>query len=163
MVERSQQPEREEVLARLASAPGRLAEAARAVEAAEALTGIPPGEWTPREATGHLHRLDREVYSARLDALEGDVPPTWSWYEPQPEDDAPYMASTETALAEFTAGRAALLARLRGLDEPGWAKWGVHQTFGRLDVVGLLRVLADHDDEHIAALLARVRPGPAKA
>ena len=81
-------------------------------------------------------------------------PPRWTWDEPQPIE-APWMATTETALAEFALRRGALLARLAGLDETTWAKHGVHETFGPLDVTGLLGVIADHDDEHIAGILER--------
>jgi hypothetical protein len=40
-------------------------------------------------------------------------------------------------------------------DDAGWARTGVHATYGRLDVAALLRLAADHDDEHLAALEAR--------
>jgi hypothetical protein len=41
---------------------------------------------------------------------------------------------------------------LTALDEAGWARSGTHATYGALDVAGLLRVAADHDDDHIAVL-----------
>jgi DinB superfamily len=149
---------RQDAIDRLASAPARLAAAAHALEAAEAVAGPPTGEWTARQSLGHLCRVEIEVFSSRLSSLEGNVPPSWVWHEPGTAD-ASWMATTETALAEFAARRAATVARLRTLDEAGWAKWGNHATFGRLDVVGYLGVMADHDDEHIAGMHARAGTG----
>ena len=54
------------------------------------------------------------------------------------------------------ARRAGTLGRVAAFDEPGWNRTGMHATFGRLDVVGLLGVIADHDDEHHADLEARL-------
>lgn len=44
---------------------------------------------------------------------------------------------------------------LEALDDDGWSRRGTHQTYGELDVAGLLRVALDHDDHHLAALLPR--------
>ncbi len=145
---------RQEAIDRLASAPARLAAAAGALEAAEAVSGTPAGEWTARQGIGHLCRVEIEVFASRLSSLEGDVPPSWVWQEPGTAD-ASWMATTETAVAEFAARRAATVARLRTLGDADWAKWGDHATFGRRDVVGYLGVMADHDDEHITGMHAR--------
>jgi len=145
---------RSALLDRLASAPARLAAAANALDAAEEGVGPPAGEWTARQSLGHLCRVETEVFGARLDALEGDRPPTWVWHEPDTAEAA-FMATTDLVLAEFANRRSATLARVSQLDEAGWAKWGIHATFGRLDVAGLLSVLADHDDDHATGMLAR--------
>jgi hypothetical protein len=149
---------RQDVLDRLASAPARVAAAARALDAAEAVSGPPAGEWTARQSVGHMCRVETEVFGARLTALEAAEPPSWVWHEPDTAE-APFMAATDLALAEFATRRGATLARLAALDEAGWAKWGTHATYGRLDVAGLMTVAADHDDQHIAGLLARTSAG----
>ena len=149
---------RQNRLDRLASAPDRLSAAVKALEAAEAVSGTPAGEWTARQGLGHLCRVEIEVFASRLSSLEGDTPPSWVWHEPGTAD-ASWMATTETALAEFAARRAATVARLRTLDDAGWAKVGNHATFGQLDVAGYLGVMADHDDEHIAGMQARAGTG----
>lgn len=145
-------PEREEILARLTMFPGRLAEMARRVAAADDAVGGPPqGEWSARENVAHLVAVERAVWHARLDGLStlpsGEAA-AWSWVEPGPADE-PDVATLESALALFARERASTLARLDALDEAGWARTGVHATYGRLDVVGLLALAADHDDEHI--------------
>jgi hypothetical protein len=143
------------VVARLGSFPARLGVAARAVAAREAASGPPAGEWTARDVVAHLVSVERVVWQARLDTLgPGRDEPQWSWLEPGPVSE-PAAASLEGALALFGAERAATLARITVLDEAGWARAGIHATYGRLDVAGLLRVATDHDDDHLAALEAR--------
>jgi hypothetical protein len=145
-------PEREAVLSRLTLFPGRLARVAREVAAADdAADGPPPGEWTARENVAHLVAVERAVWHARLDALAA-LPPgeeaSWTWIEPGPVDE-PDAATLESALALFARERASTMARLDALDEAAWARTGIHSAYGRLDLIGLLGVAADHDDEHI--------------
>ena len=143
------------VVAQLGALPVRLATLARAVAELEAASGPPDGEWTPRVVVAHLVAVEGVVWQARLDTLGPDRPePAWTWTEPGPIED-PSAATLDGALALFEAGRALTLSRLEALDDDGWAKTWVHATFGRLDVAGLMRVAADHDDEHLAALEAR--------
>jgi hypothetical protein len=146
------------LLARLGAFPARLAEVARAVEAAEAVAGRPPGEWSAREVVAHLVAVEGVVWQARLDSLAAAGPdatlPAWSWVEPGPVDD-PSVATLDGALGLFAAGRALTLERLASLDEEGWSRTGIHATYGPLDLAGLLRIAADHDDEHLDALEAR--------
>jgi hypothetical protein len=93
------------------------------------------------------------VWRPRLDSLFGasSEPPRWSWVEPGlwsgPGDD-----SIDGALAAYRANRAATIVRLDGLGDEGWQRYGIHATLGRLDVSALLRVLADHDAEHLDQL-----------
>jgi len=41
---------------------------------------------------------------------------------------------------------------LDALGPAGWARTGTHDTFGVLDVAGLMEKALDHDDEHLASL-----------
>jgi len=143
------------VVARLGAFPARLVTVARAVAEAEAVSGSPDGEWTPRDVVAHLVTVEGVVWQARLDTLRpGPAEPAWTWTEPGPIAD-PSAATLDGALALFEAGRGLTLLRLAALDGAGWARAGTHATFGRLDVAGLMRVAADHDEEHLAALEAR--------
>lgn len=117
---------------------------------------MPVAGWTAREVAGHLYLVEGVVFQARLDELAAGGSPRWGWTEP----GTPAAADNPTlddALDRFAAGRAETLARVGALDEPGWRRSGTHATFGRLDVVGLLEVIADHDDEHHDELAARAR------
>jgi hypothetical protein len=149
--------ERDHAIVRLTMFPGRLAEVARAVAAADDAAGGPPsGEWTARQNVAHLVAVERAVWHARLDGLAALPPgeePAWSRVEPSPVEE-PDTATLESALALFARERTATMARLDTLDEAGWARTGVHASYGRLDVAGLLGVAAGHDDEHITTMTA---------
>ena len=147
--------ERAELLRRLASAPDRIALAARGRAASDdAAGGPPPGEWTVREAVAHLVSVEIVVWQARLDSLDAGGTPAWTWTEPGPASD-PEAATLEGALGLFAVLRAGTVARVADLDEAGWARAGIHATYGRLDVAGLLGVVVDHDEEHLAGLEVR--------
>lgn len=141
------------LLSRLAAFPEILEQTAWTVdEADEAAGGPPAGEWTARENVAHLVAVERDVWHARLDGiavLPAGEEPAWSWTEPGPVDD-PEATELEGALDLFAEVREATLARLAALDEAGWARTGIHATYGRLDIAGLLGIAADHDDEHLA-------------
>jgi len=139
--------DRAEILERLASFPARLAEAARAAEGRP----VPAGEWTPAEVVRHLMAVEGEVWLARLASLAAGGQPRWSWTEPGPLPGLE-NASLDDVLGLFGRLRASTLDLLRMFDDQGWARTGMHDTFGRLDVAGLLRRAIDHDDEHLAGL-----------
>lgn len=147
--------ERASLLDRLAGFPGRLAATARRVASAEAVSGPPADEWTPRDVVAHLVAVEDVVWRARLDSLAGSAAePHWSWIEPGPVTD-PAAATLDGALDMFAAARSATAARVAALDDAGWARTGLHATYGRLDLAAMLRIAADHDEEHLAALEAR--------
>jgi hypothetical protein len=64
----------------------------------------------------------------------------------------PGDATFDGALEVYAERRAATLARLDALDPAGWQRTGRHDVFGVLDVAAMLRVLLDHDEEHLAQL-----------
>jgi hypothetical protein len=155
--ERSARPgdvHRARVLERLAAGPSRIAAAARRAAGQESVPR-PGAGWTAREVVGHLYLVEQVVFHARLDQLAAGESPRWAWVEPgtAAAGDAPTL---DDALDLFAARRAGTLGRVAAFDEPGWNRTGMHATFGRLDVVGLLGVIADHDDEHHADLEARL-------
>jgi hypothetical protein len=137
---------------RIAGAPERAA-------AIAARDGVPPpGEWSAREVVLHLAAVDTEVWQPRLDSLTLSDGPTWPWVEPGLWS-GPVDETLDGALAAFSERRKATVARIDALDDEGWARHGSHATFGRLDVLGLVRVLADHDEEHLGQLLRLIAYG----
>jgi hypothetical protein len=132
---------------RLAQLPAVLAAAARA-----APPGAPaPGEWTPSEIVRHLIAVELDVWQVRLRQLATEPHPHWVWAEPGPWPGAP-GANLESLLATHAIERARTLAILDDLGPDGWDRRGTHDTFGELDVAGLMTIAADHDDEHLASL-----------
>lgn len=143
-------PEQRRLRDTLAATPDRVDAVARA-------SSIPPdqapdpGEWSAREVLLHLAAVEEQVWHVRLDALASEDFPHWSWTEPDlwagPGDEA-YPG----ALAAFAARRAATVAHLDALDADGWARRGRHDTYGVLDVAGLLEIALRHDEEHVAQI-----------
>ena len=139
--------DRAALVERFASFPGRLADAAQAAEGRP----VPDGEWTPALVVRHLMAVEGEVWLARLASLAASGEPRWSRAEPGPLpgfDDA----SLDHILGLFGSLRASTVDFLEMFDDDAWARTGVHATYGRLDVAGLLRLAIDHDEEHIAGL-----------
>lgn len=133
----------------LAGTPVRIATAA--AELAD--PGVPSirGEWSAREVTLHLAAVDEVVWRPRLDALIAEDFPHWPWVEPSLWA-GPGHATIDGALAAFSRLRAATVARVDALDDDGWARRGVHATYGELDVAALLRIELNHDEEHLAQI-----------
>lgn len=134
--------DRERELVRLAASPDRLAAWARVARPAAA------GSWGPRETARHLVTVERVVWHARLDQLAAGDTPRWSLAEPGVGE--PDEQPLDVLLEVFAAERRATLGRLGALDDAGWARIGIHERYGVLDVAGLCRLAADHDDEHLA-------------
>lgn len=132
---------------RLAGFPARLEMSARAAPQ----NPPAPGEWTPTEIVRHLIAVEEQVWHVRLGQLATEEHPRWRWVEPGQWLGAP-GAGLDDVLATHAAARATTLAMLDALGETGWARTGTHDTFGVLDVAGLMTVAADHDDEHLASL-----------
>jgi hypothetical protein len=145
--EPEQVPEPPAVRDRLASFPDRLAAAARAASPDPPA----PGEWTPPEIVRHLIAVEALVWHVRLRQLETEEHPRWQWVEPGQWLGAP-GASLDGVLRAHARERATTLRIVGALGPSVWSRTGTHETFGVLDVAGLLGVAADHDDEHLASL-----------
>ena len=116
----------------------------------------PEGAWPLTVVIGHLAIVDRDVWLPRLRQVAEEHRPAWSWWEPQGTSWEAMYANRHVGVvaAEFDAGRRAIERHLRALDSAGWRRFGVHQTFGALDVTGLMRRMLDHDDEHLGPIEA---------
>ena len=135
------------LLETFASFPERLGEAARA----GAERPVAAGEWGPAEVVRHLIAVEDEVWRSRLERIAAEDRPHWPWTEPglAPGFDGMPL---ETVLAAFANVRGETVRTVRALDEAGWSRSGTHDTYGVLDVAGLLRIAVDHDADHLASL-----------
>ena len=141
---------REHVLEEVAGFPARLE--AAAIPASHS-PSPDDDEWGVSEIVRHLIAVEAEVHQRRQADLATLDDPHWTWTEPGVApgyDDA----SIDELLAVFAAARARTLATVNALDEAGWHRRGTHETYGVLDVEGLLRLAFDHDEEHLAAIRA---------
>jgi hypothetical protein len=141
--------DRAELVERFASLPQRLVEAAEHTPPGP----VPDGEWSPAEIVRHLIAVETTVWHARLDQLAAGGEPRWGWTEPR-FDDGPEDRSLDELVETFSVRRAETVARLDGFGDEDWARRGIHDTYGPLDVEGLLRLAVDHDEEHVRGITA---------
>ena len=135
----------------LAAAPVRLRDAAAALPDPYRPLAPGDGEWSAREVTLHLAAVDEQVWQPRLAALVAVEFPHWPWVEPGTWD-GPGAETLEGAIRAYSRLRAATVAALDALDDAGWARRGLHETFGELDVAAMMRIVLDHDQEHLAQI-----------
>lgn len=115
--------------------------------------------WSPAVVVGHLSQVDLEVWLPRLElmveARTGSSRPSFAWWEP--DADATRRSferlSTDDAAARLLASRTSLLLRVRDLSDDDWDARADHDTFGPMDVEGLMLQVLAHDEEHRASLL----------
>lgn len=131
---------------RLDGVPDRLASAARGAPPAAA-----PGEWSPSDIVRHLIAVETDVWHVRIAQVATEDHPRWAWAEPDRWLGEP-GATLESLLGTYRAARSRTVAMLRALDEAGWTRTGTHETFGVLDIAGLLSRAVDHDEEHLGSL-----------
>jgi hypothetical protein len=137
----------DELVKAFATFPDRLAVAARAA----ADRPVAAGEWGPAEVVRHLIAVEREVWWTRFTSIIEEDEPHWAWTEPGLDPGLDGVPLAEI-LERFSSARARSVSILDGLDEAAWVRIGVHATYGRLDVVGLLGIVTGHDAEHLASL-----------
>ena len=141
--------DRSSVRRRLAAVPDRLSGAVRAA----AGRPVPAGEWTPSEVVRHLIAVEDVVWHSRLRQLATADRPTWPWLEPAPWEGRP-EATVDELIAIFGSLRGETVGILDGFGDEGWARTGIHATWGEVGVVELMNRAVDHDDEHIASFVA---------
>jgi len=142
-----------DVLRRLAAAGERVIALAREWDRwDDPIEEVRIGDWTVAQVLQHLIAVEWHVVNARLDSLEaGEAEPVWAWSEPGPAEGIG-DGSIAAAAVVFAASREATIDRLRALPPEGWRRTGVHATYGRLDVAGLLEVMVEHDGPHLGEL-----------
>lgn len=138
--------DRPNLVGRLKDVPERLAHAARHAPGGP----IPDGEWGPADIVRHLIAVEEEVWHARFRQLAAEDNPHWPWAEPDRWQGEP-EADLARLLAVYGEKRRWTIDHVEGLDDAGWRRLGTHATYGVLDVAAMLRILLDHDDEHLVS------------
>ena len=142
-----------EVLGRFAAGGERAVRIVQRWQAAGAEPQARVGEWSAADVVRHLIAVEWHVVNARLDSLDAGPEPAWSWAEPGPAEDIG-DGSLAAAAVVFAASREATVDRIRAFTPDDWRRAGIHATYGRLDVAGLLELMIEHDDHHLDALEA---------
>lgn len=155
MTHATEQAERDEVVARLAAIPDRIARATAGWDAARLATPPAAGEWSAQAILAHLRAADDILSPRAYMVLVRDNPPLASYDERRWAAIAGYeQANFSAALALYAARRAELVVVLRRIAPDDWARTGIHETRGPVTLLALMRGLADHEEEHAAQLEA---------
>jgi hypothetical protein len=121
---------------------------------------VVPGEWPPQVVLGHVSQVDEQVWLPRISLmcqaqeLEHDAP-SFTWWEPNPTatyEEFQAMTLADSA-ATAMASRTHLLTVVKNLSPEQWLATANHESFGVIDVSGLIIQILTHDEEHRASLL----------
>jgi hypothetical protein len=115
--------------------------------------------WPPQVILGHITYVEQHVWLPRLREMAAVDVPRWEWWEPAGVDwDGLYGSRGWVEVVdEFAAARAATVAYLAALPEPGWSRRAHHTVFGDIAVAGLCEEILTHDSEHLAQLRGEPR------
>ncbi len=146
---------RHETLARIGSAPARLSKALKSFSP-DALRRQPqPGKWSPIEIACHLRDVDQLFTERVTKAAFSDRPAFWMMDNDVIADKLCYRdADPRSVLKEHRRRREDLASLLRSLPHGAWQRTGLHPKRGEVTIEQLAKVIADHDDEHIAQIEA---------
>lgn len=120
-------------------------------QAAQKIPGA-EGEWSLREAAGHL--LDANSLFARRVALlltqaEPDLKPKAVWQNPEATSTP---QTTAAIAAAFHQERGVVVARLSGISSEDWQRAGKHEEFGRVTLIQQATYFAKHEHWHLAQM-----------
>ena len=144
---------REEMLARLASAPSRLRQAVSGLTDAQLDTSYREGGWTVRQVAHHLPDSHINSYVRFKLALTEDEPTI------KPYDEAAWanlrdtaQTPVETSVCLLESLHARWVTLLSGLTEGQWKRTMRHPVNGPLRLDQVLALYAWHGDHHIAQI-----------
>ncbi|MDR3575318.1 MAG: DinB family protein [Anaerolineaceae bacterium] len=108
------------------------------------------GEWSFRFIAAHMATVDKECYEDRVVRIAGGGKPFFQSYFNTGRD----FSQLELAdwIKEWKSTRKEIIDFVRGLPEAAFAYTGRHEAFGELTVRDVLKLMLDHDGEHIAQL-----------
>ena len=109
-----------------------------------------PKQWSFRQIAWHLAIAERECLFDRVQRIASGSNPTFGIYL---DRDAEFVTrDLHFALEQWADAREAVIDFVNTLPESALAHTGYHPSFGRLTVLGYLRVFLDHDQRHLADL-----------
>ena len=142
-----------ELLERLGLTPERLADAVRGLPP-EVLTRKREGKWSIQENAGHLLDLE-SLWDLRLDDYDAGAT---ELHAADLENRKTYEAAhndrpNSDILADFSAARGRIIARLAGMTSADFARTALHPRLRQpMSVVDLCFFVAEHDDHHLRTI-----------
>lgn len=109
-----------------------------------------PGEWSFRYIAAHLATTDKECYQDRVVRIAAGGNPHFESYFNTDRDFSQF--DLKDSLHAWTVTRQEIIDLVHSLPEEKWSLTGTHAAFGTLTVPGVLKLMLDHDQEHIQDL-----------
>jgi uncharacterized damage-inducible protein DinB len=135
-----------------------LSEALRGVSPESLSRRVNPDKWSARENLAHLARY-HQVFLERIDRMLTEPNPRFGRYraEEDPEWAKWQVMPAPQVLANLSALRTKLMARLRSLNEEDFARTGTHPKFGEMSLTLWLEFFLVHEGHHLLTVLQLTR------
>lgn len=145
--------ERRELLERFRSGPGNLERSIDGLSESEIEFRPGPGKWSIREIVIHL--CDSEIVCAhRVRAILGDDEPFLVSYDQ--DNWAGRLNYSKRNLSQsvdlFRLLRKTTAELFRDLEEDAWDRYGNHQDKGKVSLVEVVKLYAEHCENHVAQI-----------
>ena len=110
--------------------------------------------WSFREIAAHMATVEEECFLVRVQRIVSEETPRFEYYLNTGRDFGEITIDDSINLWQVV--REQLLAFIATLAEGQLRRTGLHATFGEFNVLGAMRIMLDHDEEHLADLRHRV-------
>ena len=141
------------VLARLAAAPGALAEAAKGLDAAAAAKRPADGKWSIVENACHMADIELVFVERFTKMAFSERPAFWMLDNDRVAAAKKYgEADLGAAAKSFKELRQETLTLLKALPAASWRRTGLHPKRGEITIEQLAEHLGNHDDKHIGRI-----------
>lgn len=143
----------EHVLARLASAPARLASLLGKLEAADAVASAAPGELSPADVLARVRAANDILVPRILYVLVRDNPPLIGYEEGRWEEVMRYRTlPVSDSLQTLRLQRSELVRALKALDPEEWDRAGTHEVRGPMTVLEIADQIAGLEEDYRAQI-----------
>lgn len=165
--------ERAQHIQTLAATPLRLKATLKGIPRKRLVARPAPGKWSILEIVCHMRDMEREAYLARYRRILAEDNPLLPDLDgDQTALERDYRAQKlAPVLKGWTAARRECLKLLKAVKAPQWARFGTHESAGRLSMEDfLLRQAVGNDAAHLSQIeaiqrrfeiLAKLEAGPA--
>ncbi|MFT5194737.1 MAG: hypothetical protein ACI9EW_000777 [Cellvibrionaceae bacterium] len=109
-----------------------------------------PAEWSFRYIAAHLAQVELDCHLRRMFEISAGENPHYGYYTNAGWDFSSY--GIQDSISTWRERRNEMVITLRRLDEYQLAQTGIHETFGAITPVQIVRLALDHDLEHEAHL-----------
>ena len=143
----------DDLLARLAGIPGRVASAVAGWSEDQLRAPSADGEWSAAVIFAHMRASDDILAPRAYMILTRDQPSLAAYDERRWAEVVGYaQADFQTSLQVFALRRAELVGTLRRAAPEDWLRTGIHEVRGPLSLLQVVTGVVEHEEEHCAQL-----------